>query len=80
MQRNSEAVNVHDRTARTTTTCGSVGLVVARVEIAVTLSVLGGVSVKTTDEAGQDTELLSGIVTDDSDLNTDCRGVSGDPL
>lgn len=70
MQAQDEAIDVHDWTSGTTTTCGSTGLVVARIEIGISLFVIGCVSVKTADEARQDTELLTGVVTDNSDFNT----------
>lgn len=65
---------VHDRTARTSPTGSSIGLVVAGIEIAISFSVFGGVSVESADDARKNTEFFACIVTDDSDLDTNCMG------
>jgi hypothetical protein len=47
----SATILVHDWTSRTSSTGGGVGLVVARVEVAVALSIFWGVSIETADDA-----------------------------
>jgi hypothetical protein len=50
LERDSATVLVHDRTARTSSTSGGVGLVVACVEIAVPLAIFRGISIQATDD------------------------------
>lgn len=70
LERNSSAIFADDRTSRRATTSCRVGLVVACVEIAVSFTVLRCVTVQTADDARQNTELFTCIVTHDANLDT----------
>ena len=64
------AINVDNRTARTASTGGSTSLVIARIKVAISIPVLGRIAIQSADNTRQNTELLAGIVTNDSDLHT----------
>ena len=70
LQGYSRTVDINNRTTRTAPASSGICLVVACVEIAVSVSVFGGISIKSTNDTRKDTELLARIVANNSYLNT----------
>ena len=70
LQGHGGTVDVDYRTARATTAGGGICLVVACVEIAIAVSVFRSISIESANNTGENTQLLSSVITDDPDLNT----------
>ena len=72
LQGDRRTILADNRTTATPTTGRGVGLVVACVEVAVPISIFRRIPVQATDDARENTQLLSSIITNNSDLDTNC--------
>jgi hypothetical protein len=64
-------IDVDDWRAGRTPTCSCVRLVVTCVEIAIAFPIFWGIAVESADDAGQNTKLLTSVVSDNANLNAD---------
>src|SRR5690606_2878552 len=72
VQRDDATLDVDDRRARRAARCARCGLVIESVEVVVLAeAVIRRLAVETRERAGEDGELLAGVVADDADLAAD---------